>query len=228
MSNTPVTGPSLFHPSQADICYPPCGGAITGAGSPRRFINGLTESGWVATYIPFILFVVILLFAPLWERLSARRWGTDRAYTPSSAPPGFQPEMTEAGQPIPLQHETGQEYAGMTPSSTHVTPESESWPTRMADFAGAARDSTLILFTIVTATMAGYGYSGTPLVLTWIILGILLLWHLNQFMPWVVRWVFDTILMLIVAILAIIVFSFAFRNAPSSGGVPYLGATRRS
>lgn len=85
-----------------------------------NFPTPSTLAAWIATYIPFIIFVIALVFSPIWERLAAGRW-EEPTY------PGQLPEMAQAGVAVPSQYETGEEYAGAPPPSTQVSPESESW-----------------------------------------------------------------------------------------------------
>ncbi|KAI8837849.1 hypothetical protein BC829DRAFT_404776 [Chytridium lagenaria] len=63
--------------------------------------------------------------------------------------------------------------------------------------------------------MAGYGIPGETVGLVWAVFAALLVWTLVQLLPFDLSWWLDVVWAFVMAVLAIVVWSFAFRNAPS-------------
>ncbi|KAI8804127.1 hypothetical protein BJ742DRAFT_826540 [Cladochytrium replicatum] len=148
------------------------------------FATDVTQATWVAPFTMFIAWLLGLLLTPLLSR-----FGTKRA--PSSA------ARQEAGA-------TGATSGGMDDASLTMG-------SRIGNFTRAGRDAFLILLGTTVINQAGHGFGGAVVALTWVMFAILSLWAIMQLfrLPY---WL-DFLGFLPAAVLAVILFSLAFRNA---------------
>ncbi|KAJ3126457.1 hypothetical protein HK098_007509 [Nowakowskiella sp. JEL0407] len=87
---------------------------------------------------------------------------------------------------------------------------------RMSNYCRAARDSFLILLGSTLINQSGYGITPVNVALTWIVLGLCVLWILIGIVfP---KWWLELLVLIPIAVLQIINSAFAFRNSPSSRG----------
>ncbi|KAJ3126456.1 hypothetical protein HK098_007508 [Nowakowskiella sp. JEL0407] len=189
----------------------PAGGSIR---SPTNsFATGLIKDAWIIAYILYILWLVSLLFSPFWRLKSPKKKshhvgnGSARETVDESGTDGRETSDTPRAGLAPFTDVNGAQ-------PVHKT---ETWKTKLANFARAYRDSFLIALGTVTISMAGFGWTTGPLVLFWIVLGLLVLWALTQMLPMEkFGWILDVLLTIGFAVLLIIIWAFAFRQAPST------------
>ncbi|RKO88763.1 hypothetical protein BDK51DRAFT_27530 [Blyttiomyces helicus] len=186
------------------------GGTLTGPADD--FANGVTRAAWVAAYILFIMWLILLLFSPLYQRPQAPSHPSSLPVQPAGPPGvglggGADTERGTTGQDEPEGSETG-----TPPAPTSLT--QSQVPSKLTNMVRAGRDGFLIVFGAVLVSMAGFGVTAGPLVLLWIVLGLICLWILTQLLPTSFAWIIDILLTLPILVLLIIVWGLAWRNAP--------------
>ncbi|KAJ3031795.1 hypothetical protein HDV00_008125 [Rhizophlyctis rosea] len=172
---------------------PPAGGSITG---PGAMPSGLIEAAWIAAFLGFILWLAHLLFQPLVNRL----------FTPKEGGEGGTEAAAAAGEGA---------GTGATDQQEHPTSRRANFLNKLNKMTRASRDAFLITFGLVVASIAGFGIPVATLVLIWVVFFLLCWWILVQVCPNSVAWILDFLLTLPFAVLSIIIWARAFKDAPS-------------
>ncbi|KAI9362916.1 hypothetical protein DFJ73DRAFT_773064 [Zopfochytrium polystomum] len=85
---------------------------------------------------------------------------------------------------------------------------------RISYLTRVARDGFLLLFATTVANFSGHGISSAVEILSWIVMGLVLLWELT-IVGGVAHWWVELLFVIPVVIIEAISFGLAFRNAPS-------------
>ncbi|KAJ1553459.1 hypothetical protein HK405_007857 [Cladochytrium tenue] len=155
----------------------------------------------------FLLWIVFLWFAPLWEKMPYA------IRTPTAATTN--PEMAEAG----VVHDATAE--DINRSHIGVPPERDpgrfgsggvKWSTRLSNMTRAFRDSFLLLLASVLINMAGYGVDRSVEAIVWTTFAVGAVWAFAQLFLPRASMVMDAIFSFILLAFGITLFALAFRK----------------
>ena len=201
-----------------DYIPSPAGGSISGFRSleDRGFVNIATESVWVAVFLYFILYQLLLLLSPLNK-------------VPESKPQDMAQVKEEHTSSTTEQSPSSSTEITATPESQIPTPSgneaqipTSSDNSKVYDslirIGCSFRDAYLILLGTVLVGMSGFGIYGTSLSLVWLVFALLLTWSFSQLISLsLVAGLIELSSMFITVVLVIIVWGMSYYKMNTSG-----------